>query len=154
MRDILKTKNVNRKILKEKHDKLGPRTAPPPIYISPNVTESGLCMYGTDQAWILPDYPWQYDRPGHLTIPNPYQPMPDARMWPDANPTLRRVREYDNSVDAQVAGLIRDPYRRYMQERKAPEGVWTLHGYRKYHTRKQTDPDLEELRKLIAITQY
>jgi hypothetical protein len=136
---------VNRVIVKKKHDYFGDRTPAPVSYFNPGITESGQCYYGQNQEYLMPDYTWQHYRPGHPRTENPFQPLPDHPLWPDARPVMRRVQEYDDSLDYQQGTqLIRDPYSRRVNEKTRPKGVWTMHGFREYKAEKQIDPDFEE----------
>lgn len=148
--------SLNRTIYKKKYDHFGDTSVAPNIYFNPGITESGLCYYGQSQDFLLPDYTWQHQRPGHLQIANPYQPLPDHPLWPDARPTMKRVIEYDDSRNKTAAQIIRDPYLRRNTEKGThkPVGIWTMHGFRQYKAQKQIDPDLEETLRLVQMTQY
>jgi len=143
MRDSL---NIpNRKLIKKKHYHLGPQTETPVLYYAPNITESGLCYFGTTPEFLLPPYQFQYDQPNRLTVPNPYAPPPEQGYYPPVSGNKRRVYEADNNAaDRNLVQLIRDPQMRHINERKRPQGVYTMHGFRAYKTVKQVDPDLEE----------
>lgn len=145
---------INRVIFKKQYDHFGPSAPAPNIYFNPGITESGLCYYGQSQDFLLPDYTWQHPRPGRLQVENPYQPLPDHPLWPDARPMMRRVQEYDNSDNKLAAQTIRDPYLRHVTEKTKPKGEWTMHGFRQYKARKQVDPDLEEAYSFARLVQY
>ena len=144
---------MNRVIVKKKHDHFG-KSAPAAVsYFNPGITDSGLCMYGQSQDFLLPNYTWSHPRPGYPLTENPFQPLPDHPLWPDARPMMKRVQQYDDSVDYQEGvRMIRDPYARHVNEKQKPKGEWTMHGFREYKARKQIDPDLEE--KVMFARQF
>jgi len=145
---------INRELLRKRHAIVGDYGPPPVTFYSPNISESGLCMYGQTPEPLLPDYPFQYERPNRVQVPNPYAQLPQQGMYPPVRGNMRRIVESDTGPNNQVAQIIRDPTLRYVSDRKKPQGVFTMHGFRKFKTVKQIDPDLEETYKQAMLFSY
>ena len=151
------TKDVNRELFRKRYELVGDYGSPVPVFYSPNITNSGLCMYGQTPDFILPDYKFQAERNNRLQIANPYTPLPGVGYYPPTCGTRKVVDYFDNDVQAnQVLQTIRHPQLRYVTEKRhrRPKGVFTKHGFRKYRTEKQVDPDLEEMYKMAMNFVY
>jgi hypothetical protein len=149
------TNEVNRELFRKRYNLVGDSTPPPAMFYSPNITNSGLCMYGTTPDFLLPDYKFQAERYDRLQVANPYTPLPSQGYYPPSAGNRRVVDYFDNDIHAnQVLNTIRHPQMRHINERKKPNGVFTKHGFRRFRVEKQTDPDLEEAYKLAMIAMY
>ncbi len=153
--EIDTTTKVNRQLFRKRYDLIGESSPSPTVFYSPNITSSGLCMYGQTPDFLLPDYQFQAERYNHLQVANPYQPLPSQGYYPPVRGNMSVIDKFDNDIQAnQVINTIRHPYMRKNNERKKPAGVFTKHGFRKFKTEKSIDPDLEEAYKLAMLTSY
>lgn len=155
MNEIDTTGEVNRELMRKKYQLVGSQGPTPRVFYSPNITNTGLCMYGQTPEFILPDYKFQAERYNRLQIANPYAPLSSQGYYPPTCGNRRVVDYFDNDIQAnQVLQAIQHPQIRNATERKKPKGVFTKHGFRKFKTEKQVDPDLEELYKIARLTTY
>jgi len=146
---------LNRHLMRKRYGIVGDFGTPPQVYYSPQVTYSGTCYMGQTPEFLLPDYEFTASRPNRLMVENPYTPLPGIGYYPPVAGNLRTIDRFDNDPQAmQTINTIRHPYRRIDSERKRPQGVFTMHGFRKFKTNKQVDPDLEEMYKIAKYTIY
>lgn len=149
------TTKLNRHRMRKRYNIVGDYGSPVPIYYTPNITNSGLCMYGQTPEFLLPDYEFASPRENRLLVANPYRPLPGVGYYPPVAGNMRTIDRFDNDVQAnQVINSIRNPETRHMTERRRPQGVFTMHGFRKFKVNKQVDPDLEEMFKIAKYTIY
>lgn len=105
-------------------------------------TNSGLCIFGQSKENLLPPYTFTESGPFKTAMDNPYTPVP-----------RRNFNKY------QEREIVHERPKESMQKLKPrkplPNGVYTMHGFRKYDIRNmQIDPDLEERMRSFYNTFY